>query len=180
MSELDQEKELYARLQVLLGDPKLVIALERFGPEVLRRSSVLEGFESFIKEQNFRGRVCVEIGTLKGLTAMVLARYFSKVVTIDVKPDPQKFEIAKLLGARNVEFVDVRDNREKAAAINALAFDAAYVDGDHARDTETDFALVRRCGRVLLHEYWRSQPAVWALANRLGTRNKGKFALWIA
>ena len=43
----------------------------RYGPAAFRRSSVLEGFERFLKAQNFRGETCVEIGTLKGLTALV-------------------------------------------------------------------------------------------------------------
>lgn len=49
-------------------------------------------------------------------------------------------------------FVDVKDNAEKARVVSAVDFDAAYVDGDHARDTDTDFALVERCGRVMTKE----------------------------
>jgi hypothetical protein len=55
--------------------------------------------------------------------------------------------------------------------INELArdrqFDFCYSDGDHTHDTYTDFDLVKRCGKVLLHEYWPIQPPVWNLVNSL-------------
>ncbi len=63
-------------------------------------------------------------------------------------------------------------------------FDAAYVDGDHARDTATDFRLVQRCRRVLFHEYWPVQKPVVALVDRLRAEGEveteGKLALWTA
>lgn len=179
MSELDAEKLLYERVWCLLRDEQLLDVFKRFGVEAFRRSSVLEGFEAFIKAHGLRGHTCLEIGTLKGLTAIVLARYFERVVTIDIVDDPQKREIAAALGVKNIAFVNVHDNREKAEVIEAVNFDAAYVDGDHARDTESDFALVRRCGRVLMDEHRNAQPAVIALVSTLGNvKTSGKFALW--
>lgn len=184
MSSLDEEKKFYERFWALLSDAALMKVFAHYGPSAFRRSSVLEGFATFIKKHNFCGRTCVEIGTLKGLTAIVLARQFERVVTIDVKDDPQKVEIAQLLGVQNVEFVNVADNAEKAAVIRRLQFDAAYVDGDHTNDTETDFALVRRCKRVLFHEYWAAQPAVVRLVAQLDLNGcvvtEGKLALWTA
>lgn len=181
-TELDQEKALYERFWCLLNDRALMTVFERFGAAAFRRSSVLEGFEAFIKANDFRGHTCVEIGTLKGLTAIVLARYFERVVTIDVVDDPQKREIAALLGVKNIAFVTVRDNAEKAEVIRAVQFDAAYVDGDHARDTEADFALVERCGRVLFHEHWSVQQPVVRLIDELRDRGTvqtaDKWALW--
>ena len=178
---LHEEKKFYERFWALLNDRVLMQVFERYGPSVFRRSSVLEGCESFIKAQNFGGRCCGEIGTLKGLTAIVLARYFERVTTIDVMDDPQKHEIAASLGISNITFITVKDNAEKAKVIECLDFDGAYVDGDHARDTESDFALVKRCGQVLFHEHWPAQPAVMNLAGRLGNvATKGKFAIWTA
>lgn len=184
MSQLDEEKKFYERFWALLSNADLMKVFERFGPEAFRRSSVLEGFERFLVEQRFSGRRCVEIGTLKGLTAVVLARRFDEVVSIDVVDDPQRQQVVALLKLRNIRFVTVRDNAEKAAVVDALGFDAAYVDGDHARDTSSDFALVKRGGRVLLHEYWEAQPSVWGLVNELRSRGpgavvtRGKLALW--
>lgn len=185
MNTLVEEKLFYERFWALLADRDLMRVFEHFGPAAFRRSSVLEGFELFIKAQTFRGRTCVEIGTLKGLTAVVLARYFERVVTLDIVEDPQRREIVSLLGVGNIQFVNVNDNGAKARAIDALEFDAAYIDGDHVNDTETDFALVRKCGRVLFHEHWDAQPAVVQLVTRLGGVGlgvvvSGKLALWTA
>lgn len=182
MPSLIEEKIVYERIWALLRDPQLLQVFERFGVAAFRRSSVLEGFEAFIKAHDFRGGTCVEIGTLKGLTAIILARYFERVVTIDIVDDPQKREIADMLGVSNIEFVNVRDNAEKAAVIRALDFDAAYIDGDHAADTVTDFALVKRGARALFHEYWDVQPIVVATVKAAGGQvvTGGKFALWAA
>lgn len=182
MSELDEEKLFYERFYALHRDRDLVRIYERFGIGVFRRSAVLEGFDTFVKGNGFAGRRCVEIGTCNGLTAIVLARYFGEVVSIDVEPSEKKHEIAAFLGVENVRFVDVSGNVRKAAVIDELEFDAAVVDGDHARDTESDFALVRRSGRVLFHEHWPAQPAVVALVSRLAAEGTvetaGKWALW--
>ena len=182
MNELDEEKKFYARFRALHNDPQLVAIFKEFGIEAFRRSSVLEGFEPFIKATGFTGKRCIEIGTFKGLTAVVLSRYFEEVVTLDILPDDDKRAIAESTGRRNIRFIDIRDNGEKARIINGLEFDAAYVDGDHAHDTETDFALVERCGRVLFHEYWSAQPPVLNLVNSLRFRGEvatdGKLALW--
>ena len=182
VNTLSEEKTFYERFWNLLNDRQLMEVFEKFGPTVFRRSSVLEGFETFIRAQDFRGKVCCEIGTLNGLTALVLARYFEKVVTIDIIDSPHKEEIARMLRVNNVEFVNVKDNAAKAEAIGALDFDAAYVDGDHTHDTQQDFALVRRCGRVIFHEHWDAQPPVMNLVKTLGPSvvASGKFALWTA
>lgn len=182
MSELDEEKLFYERFWALHRDPQLVEVVKAFGIGVFRRSSVLEGFAEFVGAHGFSGRRCIEIGTCNGLTALVLARYFDEVVTIDVVPNDVKRRIAEHLGVRNIRFVDVKDNAEKTHAIEALEFDAAYVDGDHAHDTETDFAMVQRSGRVLFHEYWPAQAAVMGLVDGLRSRGnvvtQGKLALW--
>lgn len=179
---LIQEKLFYERFYALHNDPLLLDIFNKFGIRVFRRSSVLEGFDAFLVKNRFNGKCCVEIGTCKGLTAIVLSRYFEKVVTIDVVRDPEKEDIANYFGIKNIAFVDVKDNEQKAKVIRSLQFDAAYVDGDHTNDTEADFELVKRCGRVLFHEYWPAQPPVWNLVNRLFKSDqvitKGKLALW--
>lgn len=179
---LDEEKKFYERFYALHRDPLLLSIFNRFGIEVFRRSSVLENFEVFLGKADFNGSKCVEIGTCNGLTALVLARHFDEVVSIDNTPNKLKHEIAKFCGIGNITFIDVKNNIEKAAVIKGMTFDAAYVDGNHHEDTETDFGLVRRCGRVLFHEYWIAQPAVWGLVNKLKPKVfvSGKLALWTA
>ncbi len=80
----------------------------------------------------------------------------------------QKHEIVKHLGLQDrIRFFDVSNNADKAALIDQLDFDFAYMDGDHAHDTQTDFDLVKRCGRVLFHEFWPLQAPVHNLVMSL-------------
>lgn len=183
MSELDDEKLFYERFWALHRDAQLVEVVKEFGISLFRRSSVLEGFDEFIKANNFSGKRCVEIGSCKGLTAVILARYFDEIISIDIQPDPDKAALARFCGVRDkIQFFDIKNNEEKANLVRCYRFDGAYVDADHKRDTEFDFALVKDCGRVLFHEYWESQPAVMALVDRLRKSGdvvtQGKFALW--
>lgn len=182
MTESEVERLVYQKFWSLHSNEKLVKIYAHFGYEIFHRSSVLEWFGPFIAGRAFKGTRCVEIGTRKGLTAIVLASHFDEVVTIDIKPDPQRHEIAEYAGVKNIRFIDIKDNAEKARIIRKLDFDGAYVDGDHARDTYTDFDLVKRCGRVLFHEYWETQEPVWNLVHRLSAEGnvstEGKFALW--
>lgn len=186
LADLHAEKWFWAnffpRFTALQGDPQLMRVYRKFGPEVFRRSAVLEGFDGFVKAHGFAGKRCVEIGTCHGLTAIVLARYFDEVVTIDIEPFPLKHEIAAFLKVKNIAFIDVENNAAKAEVIKGLQFDAAFCDGDHAKDTARDFALVARCGRVLLHEHWEPQPPVIELVRSLRARSwkvvtAGKWAL---
>lgn len=166
------------------ADPNLSEIFRRFGADAFRRSSGVEPeFIRIIEKANFRGRRCVECGTYNGITAIILSRFFEEVVSIDIFPHTIKHTLIEHLGITNIRFVDVKDNAEKARVVQALdGFDGAYVDGDHQNDTESDFALVKDCGRVLFHEYWEQQKPVWELVDRLrgaGTiQVEGKFALW--
>lgn len=183
MSQLDEEKLFYERFWSLHRDPILVSVCKEFGIGVFRRSCVLEGLDAFLLETGFSGRRVVEIGTCNGLTSLVLSRYFDEVVSVDVVPNELKRKITDHVGVQNVSFFDVKDNTAKAALIRDLEFDAAFSDGDHARDTETDFALVEPCGKVLFHEVWAAQPSVVKLVSRLRASgglviDKGKFAVW--
>jgi predicted O-methyltransferase YrrM len=194
MNEDRDDRELHAeklfnsvffdRFDALHRDTQLMAVYEHFGREVFRRSSVLEGLDSFIRDTGFGGKRCVEIGTCHGLTAVVLARYFDEVVTIDIAPSPHKQRVADFLGVTNIRFIDVKSNAEKAEVIRGLAaFDGAYCDGDHARDTETDFALLSASGQVLFHEHWAPQPPVVRLVQQLSRDGHqvvtaGKWALW--
>jgi predicted O-methyltransferase YrrM len=163
----EMEKQVGERLQIVLTDPALLAVHQRFGGAPFRRSSVFHGLAKFLTERRVSGRCCFEIGTWNGLTAAVLSRFFDQVVTVDIAHNPLRAEILDHLGITNVRCVDIRDNAEKAAIAKDLDFDFAYMDGDHAHDTESDFALVRRCGRVLMHEHWPFQKPVWDLVNSL-------------
>lgn len=166
------------------ANPYMKSIMKKFGKRAFGRSSACAEFESFLNQiyamsdpveiDGFRytgiGKTCLEIGTFYGVTAVILSQFFERVlcVSVDLEGDRQmKRRIVEHLGIENIDFFDAKDNREKAAFINAAKFDFCYQDGDHTNDTQSDFELVRRCGRVLFHEYWPLQPAVWNLVNSL-------------
>ena len=183
-SHLVEENEQFAKWWEQFGSPDMLAIYKQFGIGSFRRSTALLGLDRFIRENKFTGKRCIEIGTAKGLTAIILSRHFEEVISFDILPDADKHRFAEFCGVKNVRFIDATDNVEKARLIGAFdGFDAAYVDGNHSDDSESDFNLVRKCGHILFHEYWPLQPPVWSLVNNL--RKAGtvttfdNFALWI-
>lgn len=151
--------------------PKLSRILAHYGPRAFARSSACMGFIEFLDRIDARGRCALEVGTYHGITALLLAERFDRVISVSIDDeDPGKLlkrELAEFCGVTNIEFHDVKTNEKKAELIAGLDFDFAYSDGNHAQDTRADFALVERCGRVLFHEYWPLQAPVWNLVNSL-------------
>lgn len=165
--EAHLEKEITARMKYLNGSNILKTTFDKFGYGVFHRSSVLCGFERIIQDCNISGESAFEIGTAHGLTAIVLSKYFNRVHSVDNTPSKYKQKIVDELGIKNVTFVDIPNNAVKATVAKNISFDFAYVDGDHARDTKSDWNLVKHCGRVLFHEYWPAQEPVFNLVNSL-------------
>lgn len=163
----ETEKRVGRMVQIILTDPWLLEIHQKFGGEVFRRSSVFHELKRFLENQKVVGDTAFEIGTWNGITAVILSRYFRRVVTVDVVHNPLRQQIVEHLGITNIEFVDIKDNAEKARVVEATKFDFAYVDGDHANDTETDWQLVRHCGRVMFQEVLPMQPPVWRLVRML-------------
>jgi hypothetical protein len=176
------EKQVGARVQMVLEDPALLEAYKTFGAEVLRRSSVFHGLDKFLREQKVSGDRCFEIGTWNALTSVVLSRYFREVVTVDIAHNALKHEVLALLGIKNVTCIDIRDNEEKARIAKSIHFDFAYLDGNHLEDTQTDFAITKKAQRVLFHEVWPFQAPVWELVHQLPpgdvAHNGQGLALW--
>lgn len=164
------------------GSPELAEVYRRFGDGAFRRTAAHNGLAEFVRTSGFSGRHCVEIGSFRGLTAVILSGQFGFVTSIDIVNEPMKHRIVEHLGVGNVRFRHIRGNREKVGVLGDMDFDAAYVDGNHV-DARFDFGLVERCGRVMFHEYWPAKPPVWGLVN--GLRDRGdrvtvfrNFALW--
>jgi protein-L-isoaspartate O-methyltransferase len=161
------EKQLGERLTAVMADPMMLKVYHEFGGEVFRRSSVFHGLAKLLEKADVRGGTCFEIGTWNGLTAAVLSRRFEQVVTVDIAHNPIKHRILEHLGIRNVRCIDIERNADKAGVLRGLKYDCAYLDGNHAEDTEDDFDLVRGCGRVIFHEVWPHQSPVWELVQGL-------------
>jgi hypothetical protein len=164
---LAMEKQVGDRLQTIMREPLLASVWEAFGGEVFRRSSVFHGLGKFLADNEVRGKLCFEVGTWNGLTAIVLSRFFDRVVTVDIAHNRIKHDVIDHLGLKNIRCFDIKDNFDKARIAEQFPFDFAYLDGNHANDTGNDWALTRGCGRVLFHECWPIQPPVWDLVNSL-------------
>lgn len=141
------------RITALHGEKTMRISAVRSeaGPGVFRKVLAGKGY-----------RTILEIGTYRGCAAAEMAQYCDKVITIDLKFGAierrgGKFDRVafwRSLGVNNIELHLVDNDVEKVALVNGLDFDFAFVDGGHdANSVRTDFALVKRCGHVLLHDY---------------------------
>lgn len=176
------EKQVGARLDIVMSDPQLTDVYQTFGGSCFRRSSVFHGLGKFLAEHNVRGDTCFEIGTWNGLTSVLLSRHFRRVVSVDIVSNALKHKILAHLGITNVECIDIDGNADKPQVLKDLQFDFAFMDGNHADDTEADFDLVKKCGRVLFHEVWPHQSPVWELVHSLPARQVTHggfcFALW--
>lgn len=172
------------------SNPYFAATLKQFGKSAFARSSACMEFESFLMRIGAGGDICLEIGTYQGMSAVILSQFFKRVVCVSVDDDMRRIikrDIVAFLGIKNIEFHDVKDNVKKAELINSTSaeFDFAYMDGDHAHDTYTDFELVKRCGRVLFHEFWPLQAPVHNLvmslpAEEITVAHFDCFAFWRA
>jgi hypothetical protein len=142
-----------------------------FGLQALRRSSIFMEFEAFLKRINAKGKCCLEIGTYNGLSTMILAQYFEKVVAVTVEDAITDRDLKRRIwaevGANNIEAFEINNDADKAVLLEKIPFDFAYLDGNHEESTAADYALTQRCGRLLFHEYWPLQPSVFNLVNTL-------------
>lgn len=167
----EMEKVVQDRVQTVLCNRSLYRVMQRFGAQVFRRSSVFHGLDEFLSEQKVQGECCFEIGTWNGLTSVVLSQYFSRVITVDIEHNALKHDIIDHLGIKNVRCFDIKDNDDKVKVAREFAFDFAYMDGNHAKDTASDWDLVKGCRQVLFHEVWPFQKPVWKLVHSLPASN---------
>jgi len=137
---------------------------ELHGAQVLKRSalSIRGGAHVFERVLSGKGyRTALEIGTYRGCAAAEMAQYCERVVTIDLHHGKleqagevfDRIAFWQSLGVYNVELRLIEDDAEKAVVIGGLEFDFAFIDGAHDATVRRDFELVKRCGRVLFHDY---------------------------
>lgn len=170
--EAHLEKEVAKRFQVLCKSSDLFSIYHKFGGDVFRRSSVMYGLDDFMLEIGGRQTGnCLEIGTCNGLTAVVLSRYFNHVWSIDIEPSDYKQAIVDYLGIKNITFITKPNDAQKNIWIDDFKkthkIDFAFLDGDHAKYTKSDFEIVQPCKRILFDECWPPQPAVYDLVQSL-------------
>jgi predicted O-methyltransferase YrrM len=168
------------------------------GEGTLRLSALRIGDGAGVFEVAMAGRgyrTAIEIGTYRGCAAAAMAQHCERVITIDLRHGKvemeggfNRAEFWASLGLHNVEFIQVTDDAEKARVIAPLDFDFAFIDGAHdSLSVCNDFALVKRCSRVLFHDYDTSgrpnKQHVRNLVRELPSHEikiMGAFALWAA
>lgn len=137
---------------------------ELYGEKFLRKSAlnIRGGAGVFEKVMAGKGhKTALEIGTYRGVSAAEMAQYCERVITIDLKHGKLeqnggtfgRQHFWKSLGIENIELHLIDDDVEKARLIDSLSFDFAFVDGAHDETVANDFALVKKCGNVLFHDY---------------------------
>ena len=102
----------------------------------------------------------LEIGTMNGFSAAVLAQYADRVTTIDIVDRPIADKVLCHLKVKDRVWRHVvKSNDEKERLVARSFFDMAFLDGDHTRyGLCFDFAITRRCGSVLVHDYPVAAP----------------------
>ena len=111
-------------------------------------------FRYFVKKKEIK--TVVETGTYNGTTTALLANYAERVVTIDKKNYVDKFPFWVEYGVYDkIQSYIVDEDADKVELLKELDFDFAFIDGDHSeKGVRTDFELVKKCGRVLFHDYY--------------------------
>ena len=171
-----------------------IVALH--GGRIVRRSAInIRGgagvFERVLAGKGYR--TVLEIGTYRGCSAAEMSRYCERVVTIDLmhgklEQSGEQFNRPAFwasLGITNIDLLLIAGNVERKALVDALEFDFAFIDGAHDASVREDFELVKRCGRVLFHDYDRrgdlEQDHVYNFVNTLPKEQIQVidiFALW--
>lgn len=172
---------------------ELVLALVKdHGEEIMSRSAAIDvrlkrpgaaSLTSVLAGQHYG--VILEIGTHKGVSAAILSHFADLVVTIDVEAHPEVRAVLDAASAldRVVPIVVMGDGA-KRRLVDALQFDAAFVDGCHDADAvAADVEMTRRCGRLLLHDAMAAGPGHVLAALEVGdgrVERFGSFAWWTA
>jgi predicted O-methyltransferase YrrM len=157
---------------------------------VLEASAAAHGGREVVARQlerlrRLRPATVVEIGTRHGVMAAVLGRLAQRVVTVDLHPSPLVPAVLACAGAANVVPVAVRSNAAKALLLDSLAFDVAFLDGDHTvAGVAFDMVHTRRCGCVVFHDY--GDPGFCGVTRFVDSLRRGvvvrdaPFAWWLA
>jgi hypothetical protein len=141
----------------------------------------------------------VEIGTYRGLSTVILALMCKKVYTYDIiyQEDTKVLwdyfgvndKIEYLACSPQMDFpIPIEDfvillNRYRPVIkkhINKLGrFDLALIDGLHTyKDVKKDFNMVKKCGRVLFHDWRDSFPGIGEFMEEIGAKRIGEFGYW--
>lgn len=163
------------------------LLVKEFGKRILRGSAV--GWKNgIIYEKIFRNYLegkeikhAVEIGTWRGVSTAILSHYADKVSTVDIKYYDMAPHVWIWAGIMSkIKYHIVGGNEEKQKLLESLDFDFAFIDGEHSYEAvKLDFNCVKKCGRVLFHDYASNCPGVVKFIDELeGVEKNDPFAFW--
>lgn len=122
-------------------------------------------------------KVGVEIGTYKGVSALILASWgLEKLYTFDIEHHPEAKPLWARYGAdKIVERKIIKDRWQIARSLRDKDFDFAFIDSDHTyNNAKEDFKLVKRCGYVLFHDYNEEKfPGIVMFCDLIGAKKVG-------
>jgi len=133
---------------------------DKFGQSVIKGSMIAS--ENYLADllNIVCPRTILEIGTLRGCSAALFAKYAEKVITIDLETAPEENRIlakniwSYLTITIQIQSFVVQDNEEKKMVVSNQRFDLAFIDGGHKySDVEFDFSCVKNCGLIIFHDY---------------------------
>lgn len=127
-----------------------------FKPTSIKYQENLNVLEKAISEIHKKKPInnILEIGTYQGMSSCWFSTFCKHIDTIDIDDHKIKYKLWDAMNIRNkIDFHLIKSDAGKKELINSLDFDFAFVDGDHEEGVNLDFELVRKCGRVLFHDY---------------------------
>lgn len=131
----------------------------QFGELTILRSILMEASD----EKKFRDIIeiirpkrVVEIGTAKGISALLMSVIADNICTFDILDYPEKYILWNIHNVNNkIQFYHCENNDDKKEELDKMDFDFAFIDGDHSfSGVSFDFGCVNKCGRVLFHDYF--------------------------
>ena len=130
-----------------------------YGYNHIHRSAISSEEQEAMIRNFLRGKkigTIVETGTYNGTTTALLAYYADKVITIDKKNYVDKFPFWIDYGVHDkIQSYIIEHDQDKADFLSEIDFDFAFLDGDHSENgVRNDFECVKKCGRVLFHDYY--------------------------
>lgn len=138
-------------------------------------------------------KTAVEIGTFMGVTTAFMSQFCEMVYTVDLldgavermeregwKNNFYRGTMWEKMGVESkIWFQPVKCNHSKERFLKKVDFDFAFVDGGHGYDdVRFDFELVKRCGRVLLHDYDKGKAVAQFVDDTGGFEIIDNFAYW--
>ena len=163
-----------------VGDTGLYKALlYEYGMRYIRHSAVADPsteaiFRSFLQGKTIKN--AVETGTHFGVSTCILAHYADHVATMDINEFDNEARVLwkSLLITDKIDYYilgGTDDKKEKGLVLKAIGeFDFAFIDGNHRSGVIVDWDLLKSCGRVLFHDYFRDPSIIPGMRPEWGAK----------